>query len=102
MRLQDRLGAALDAGGGEKLEGAAAIRLRVPVATAWRAVGGMAGKVTRGWQRRRWRVISFARTFTLWQPDSATLCSVGTSLSDIPEVQSPGHSRTFGRGIHSN
>jgi hypothetical protein len=41
-----------------------------------------------------------SRTFTLWQPDLATLRGVGTSLSDIPDVQSPGHSRTFGRGFH--
>jgi hypothetical protein len=46
-----------------------------------------------------WQAAASARTFTLWQPDSATLDSVGTSLSDILCVQSPGHSRTFGRGI---
>ena len=28
--------------------------------------------------------------FIPWQPDSASLDSVGTSLSDIPEVQNPG------------
>jgi hypothetical protein len=39
-----------------------------------------------------------SRTFTFWQPDSATLRSVGTSLSDIPVCRAPANP-TIGWGF---